>query len=118
MAAKLVSMKMTKAEREEKYSTQPSEVDAPVYPYGLEVRLDEDALEKLDLTKLPAVGGELMLLAKVSVTGVSDNAHARGGEAPHRHRNVTLQITELCLEGLSKDEDKVAERLYNGNAQE
>lgn len=115
MAAKLVSMKQTKKEIEEKYSTKPADVDAPIYPYGLQVRLGEDELEKLGLSKLPEAGSELVLVARVVVTGSSVNTHANGSGQTHKHKSLELQITDLCLEDESGDDEKTAAALYNGD---
>ena len=82
MGDKLVSMKMSKSEREEK--SQPAELDRPLYPYGLEVRLDTDALEKLGLETLPEVGDDMTLLAKVKITGASssDSEYGKNYKSP------------------------------------
>lgn len=110
MADKLVSMKMTKSERAEKNTVSSDAPDRPIYPYGLEVRLDTDALEKLDLDELPEVGGEMTLLAKVKVTGASSSDTEYG-----KSRSVSLQITDLCLEDGNKD---LATKLYDGGSKE
>jgi len=100
---KLVNMKIDPKKRDEKYAESVS-VDRPVYPWGLEVRLDEDALEKLALDELPAVGGSLMLHARVDVTAVSDREEVTDGKT-RRHRDVTLQITDLALEAAPADDE-------------
>lgn len=117
MAEKLVSMKQTRKEREEKYSTKPADIDAPIYPYGLQVSLGEDELAKLGLEKLPEAGSEMMLIARVQVTGSSINTHAQGAET-HKHKSLQLQITALCLEDGEIDEGKLADSLYDGGAAE
>lgn len=86
-------MKLEKRDRADTYA-MPSQ-DAPAYPYGLEVRLDKSALEKLGLaSKLPKVGSSLRLTALVDVTGASENERAGSG----KDCSVTLQITDLALE--------------------
>jgi hypothetical protein len=89
---KLVSMKIDPKKREEKYA-ESALVDRPVYPWGLSINLDEDALEALGMTDLPEVGKPMKLLALVDVTSVSSN-ESKGGAS----RSVGLQITDLCLE--------------------
>jgi hypothetical protein len=111
----LTNMKMDRAELEEKYSSKPAEMDLPTYPYGLVVRLDEDAIEKLGMSKLPAVGGTMLLVARVNVTSVSDQENTQGGET-HRHRNIELQITDMALEKDAKPD--AASVLYNGDKAE
>jgi hypothetical protein len=101
--AKLVSMKMSKSEREEQ--SKPMMLgDAPIYPYGLQLRLDEEALDKLGETTLPAVGESVMVYAKAKVVSVSSNESTDGG----KRRNVELQITDLCLEDPADDSAKSA----------
>jgi hypothetical protein len=105
---KLHSMKLTKKERE------PSEVksmavDAPRYPYGLSINLDEDAIAKLDLDELPATDEVMILVARVDVTGTSSNETTGGG----KRRSITLQITEMALgPNETGDKPKAQDVLY------
>lgn len=107
MADKLVSMKLSKADREKSPSASPA-ADAPAYPWGLSVNLDDQAIEKLGI-KLPKVGGKLRLEALVDVTSVSSNESKEGG----KNRSVTLQITDLCLESARAAKSATA-TLYGG----
>lgn len=100
MATKLVSVKISKAER--KKMSEPSslaEGDQPLYPWGLSISLDTETLTKMGIDTLPDVGESYMLIAKVDVTNVSSN-ESEGGKS----RSVGLQITDLCLE----DADSIA----------
>lgn len=110
---KLKSMKISAEELKKR--SEPAETvlsDRPVYPYGLAVRLDEDALEKLGLSELPKVDGELMLVARVKVVGVSSNEHtSEGSKGKHKHRSVELQITDMGLDDVP-DEKNAATELY------
>jgi hypothetical protein len=116
--ADMISMKMDPKELQEQTMPSEGKVDMPVYPYGLTVRLDEKALDKLGMDTLPAVGKTLVLTAHVDVTEVSDNKHQTTGESKvHRHRNVSLQITELALEPKVAKKDAAAS-LYNGDKAE
>jgi len=103
-------MKSTRKEQQEKYAvgSEPSP-DAPVYPYGLRVNLDDDVMEKLKLKTLPEVGSSIMLIARVDVISVSSNESSEGG----KRESVDLQITDLCLE-TDGDGGKAADRLYDG----
>lgn len=112
MATKLVNMQMPKKKIEEQVATESPAADMPIYPWGLQVRLDEDSLDKLGMEKLPAVDGELMLIAKVKVVGVSSNEHSSNGKGKHKHKSVELQITDLCLEDVPADKDAASE-LYS-----
>lgn len=110
MAAKLVSMKIDKAERE-KMMEGPASLaagDYPEYPWGMCLELDDSSLTKLGMTELPEVGENYMLIAKVSVTSVSSNETANGGKS----RRVSLQVTDLALEAEAKDVKTVSDAMY------
>ena len=105
---KLVSMKMTKADREKRKETCISESpDMPVYPWGLSITLDEEALAKLGIKELPKTETPLVLVANVDVTAVSSNDTIGGGE----RRSVSLQITDLALEPVASPE--ASKKLYD-----
>ena len=89
---KLTSMKRSKAEAKE-YAQPMADNDAPSYPWGLCINLDNDSLEKLGLEKMPAAGDELMLVARVEVTGVNVSDTIGGGES----KSLSLQITDMDL---------------------
>ncbi len=111
MAAKLVSMKIDRAAQEAKYSEKSVAADAPAYPWGLTLNLDEDALEKLGID-LPDVDTKVMVIAKARVTSVSAN-QSTGGE---KRRSLSLQIEELCLE--PGGTTKKAEAMLYGESKE
>lgn len=100
MAKELVNMKIDPKEREKGLPDTVS-ADAPSYPWGLQLNLDEEALDKLGIETLPKVDGELMVLARATVTSVSSNESSGGG----KRKSVSLQITDLCLEKPSKNTD-------------
>lgn len=90
--AKLISMKVDRSAHGN--AAKSPMLDAPAYPYGLEITLDTEALEKLGLKKaLPEVGATMTLTASVDVTRVSES-ESQGGEATC---SVSLQITEMAL---------------------
>lgn len=101
MAPKLVNMKSDPPDaKAEKAMMLGGE--APMYPYGLSLSLDDEALEKLGVTTLPDVGATMMIIAKVDITDVS-SMESRESDGPIR--SVRLQITDLCLE---KENSKAA----------
>ena len=106
---KLVSMKIDRAAREAKYSEKSVAADAPAYPWGLSLTLDEEALDKLGI-ELPEVDEKVAVIAKATVTNVSSNSSA-GGE---KRRSVSLQITELCIEPGASTK-KAEEALYGAS---
>lgn len=100
----LVNMKTSPEEAKE--YVQPSLDDAPRYPYGLELRLDDAALEKLGMSAPPAVGTVLMVTARVEVTSASQY-QTQGQEA---ESSSCWQITDMEASKASSDGD--AKSLY------
>ena len=93
--AKLVSMKRSAEDkREDKLEHSPIEAMAPDYPYGLCLHLDKDELDKLGMSKLPAIGTVMTLAGKVKVTRVSQSAV----EGSEEYTSVDFQITDLAIE--------------------
>ncbi len=101
-----VSMELTKKERSSREETVLSE--APTFPFGLSVHLDEDSLEKLNVKELPEVGTEFEMVATVKVTSVSENETDEG-----TRRSVALQITDMALFHVDK-KGKPEDTLYGG----
>lgn len=87
-------MAYTKAERKERNSPKECGLMGGKYPYGLEIRLENEALKKLGLTSLPKVGKTVRLRAECCVTAVSINESEREDED---RRCLTLQIEQLAL---------------------
>ncbi len=80
-----VSMKRTKKEKKETSSPVPYEGED--YPYGLELRFDEDCLDKLGMSEMPTVDDEVVMTVKARVRSVSSN------DGPHgKSRCVTYQV--------------------------
>lgn len=99
-------MKATPAEQRE-MAPDMSVREAPEYPWGLRVQLEDESLMKLDLLTLPAVGESLMLHARVHVCRVTQS----DAEGEPKRRSVELQITDLALEP-DRGEADMAQRLY------
>ena len=99
----LVSLAYTAAERAEE-AREYSTPEVPSYPWGLQVRLEEEELSKLGLLDpLPEVGGELHLEVIAKVTGVNQTQMADGSS----ETCVTLQIT---MAGVALQESAADER--------
>lgn len=93
---KLTNMAMTEAEARARYepSTASDMKDAPRYPWGLCINLDNDSLKKLGLTDdMPEVGEEYLLTATVKVTSCSSSDTEGGG----KNQSCSLQIVEMAL---------------------
>lgn len=92
----MTNMQMT-AEEAKEYSDGccvPDAGDAPKYPYGLCIRLNDGTLEKLGLAGPLAVGTEVLVVAKAKVTGTS----AREDQKGESESDMELQITDLELQ--------------------
>lgn len=89
----MVSMERTKAEK--KKAQERCEVampsDGPDYPWGLNLNLGKEELDKLGIKELPGVGDEFHIVAVCCVTRVSQSASKGGDE----HMGVELQITHM-----------------------
>jgi hypothetical protein len=106
----LVNMMQSPEEAKEDYViADPS--DAPKYPYGLEIRLDEESLAKLGMTTPPAVGTQMLITAKVTVTSASQY-QTQNGEA---EASSCWQITDMEVSG-SPSNGNAAQSLYGSNS--
>src|SRR5262245_6614792 len=105
--AELKSMKIDPKEREKRYKETVA-VDAPQYPYGLSLHLDDECMAKLGMSTLPQVGKQVMVYALANVTSVSENDSESGG----KRQSVSLQITDLCLEKPPAKESDAGKALY------
>lgn len=83
----------------------------PRYPYCLQISFDDDVMEKLGITEMPAVGDTLNFTAESVVTGT--NASATGEEECKR---ISLQITHIDIGGGEKP--SMTDRMYNGREDE
>ena len=101
----MVSMKLDKKRVKElnSPSTMAVESDAPEYPWGLEIRLESEALKKLEVDlKDYAIGDEVMVYAKCTVKELRQSERHGGGDS----KTMELQITEMCMgEDGDMDED-------------
>lgn len=69
------------------------------YPYGLEIRLDEEALAKLGIGAPPAVGTVMQITASVTVSSASQNK-TMDGEV---EASSCWQITDMEVAAAPKD---------------
>jgi hypothetical protein len=91
----MTNMKMSPSEAKE-YASPSALAEAPQYPYGLRIDLNDESLEKLGIGELPAVGSKKVLYAIAEVVRVSHD-ESMGGPA---RKSLTLQITDLsCKSG-------------------
>lgn len=106
----MAQVDMTMSAEEAKEQTEPSVSDAPQYPWGLRLSLDDDALEKLGITTMPAVGTKMQLSATVEVCSTSAYSTQEG----ESEASVSLQITAMELSS-GKTSSDAASLLYGGD---
>lgn len=103
----LINMENTPQEAQE--MTSPSADNAPKYPWGLCITLNDDSLNKLGVKTLPAVGTQVTVIARATVSATRENATEGDGA----QASMDLQITDLQIDGLDVDFlGRVAEVLY------
>lgn len=102
----MISMKLSPAEA--KAETMLAEAnEAPEYPYGLSICLDDEVLAKLGITEMPAIGSTFMLTARVEVCSTSQYQNQDGAD-----KSMSLQITDMELAGEGAAQKSIADRIY------
>lgn len=87
----------------EALSSQPVLVpDKEVYPYGLQLRLENDQLLALGITESPTVGDLVKLMAKAKVVSVSLRE-----ETGEKDICVCLQITDMATEMSGSEKEQI-----------
>lgn len=87
---KLVSMKQTKSEIKE---TEQPITSSNQYPYGLEISLEKESIDKLDLNINDfSIGGKVDIVCTAEVTSLSQSASKK-----NENLSVRLQITDLGM---------------------
>lgn len=106
----MTNMQMT-AEEAKEY-TQPIAVgDAPKYPYGLCLCLNDESLKKLGISDPLPVGTEVVITARAKVTSAGAREEIDGG----KYANMDLQITDMEIStGAGRSNDDIAKAMYPG----
>lgn len=99
MKGELVDMKLKPGEREEMYGLPKTEREG--YPYGLCIRLENQALDKLGMKSLPKPGEKFFIEAQAMVESV----HVSESKENEGDRCVSLQIVAMGLTKSYKDTD-------------
>lgn len=105
----LVNMARTKKEVQEEQKEMKAGLDAPLYPWGLTLRLDDETIKKLGIA-IPEGGAKMRIDAIASVSSVSSRQEVDGETCS----SIELQITDLALTpetGTPKAE--MASKLYD-----
>lgn len=103
----LISMEYTPSEAK-KETIEAQENEAPKYPWGLSINLDEETLAKLGIDTLPEVGATMAIVARSEVSSASQYQD-QGDKSPRK--SLTLQITDMSVTPVAAD---IAGALYNG----
>lgn len=114
MFARLINMARSIAEvKKDMPDCAPSvasKVSGPMYPWGLAISLEDEALEKLDLDDdLPDVGDIVQFNAIAKVTNVSQSDREDSDGTKTVCRRVELQITDMGIPG-TNEADRSAEK--------
>ena len=100
------------SEEEKKDMKDSMAVEAPRYPYGLEIDLDPATVKKLGLSDVPKVGEKFMVLAIAEVSAVRKD---RGVQDDSVGFSVSLQVTDMDIKKEEQKEKKdSASVLYGG----
>jgi len=98
MAEEKVSMKIVP----KAHDSEPATLDGDaLYPYGLRITLNSEALKALGLDRLPAVGSVMCIEADVKVIGARSNEETDGVE-----NSVELQITDMVFCNPAEEDKK------------
>ena len=90
---KLQNMKQTKTENKNTLAEAPTSVDSNPYPYGLEISLEKESIEKLGLDINDfSIGGKVEIMCIAEVTSLSQSA-----SKDNENLSVRLQITDLGM---------------------
>lgn len=95
---KMVSLKLSAKDAKEEIGCAPTPADAPAYPYGTRLYLDEDEQKKLGIVDMPDVGTEFPMEAVVCVVGTSER-QTQGGTM----KTLDLQIVKMGI-GIEGDD--------------
>lgn len=104
----LVNMARTKQEVKTEQEGWKEAENAPKYPYGLSLHLDNETIKKLGIA-IPEGGAQLHIEAIAKVTSVSSHEEVDGD----KRCNLQLQITDMTVtpeQGAAKSD--MAKKLY------
>lgn len=103
----LKSMKMSAKDAKEYASPATADAsDAPRYPYGLCLHINDETIKALGVNAMPDAGQTLMITARVKVASVEQRDTQKGQD-----RSMSLQITDMAI-GPDTAKPSVEEKLY------
>jgi hypothetical protein len=95
---KMRSLKHKKGKTNEIAGLKAASMPNETYPYGTRMHLDHDTLEKLGVSKLPAVGKKMRMQARARVVSASENSSTNESGKPMKRRSLELQLEHMGLE--------------------
>lgn len=106
----MVDMRLTPEEQREDMCV-PLGGNAPEYPYGLSICLDDACLEKLDVdVESLSIGETYHLFVMAKVTSISSNENLNGPK-----NRVELQITHMSAESEdieNEERESLSKKMY------
>ena len=104
----LVDMKQSQTEKNAQESL--ASVDQSKYPWGLQLNIHTEQMDKLGMKALPKVGSKFKLEAIVEVVSAS----MREGQDKEINKDCGLQITAMGLGAVPDKKKADAKVLYEG----
>lgn len=102
------NLKLSEKKKEELSATEAAS-DAPQYPWGTRISLEEEQIALFPELQDVSVGDEMEATIRVRVKSVSENESEEGGKKS-RYQRVELQITDMEFPA---DKSVDAEKLYS-----
>lgn len=97
------------AERERKCCDMPMEYKGPKYPWGLNITLETDSLEKLGKTVTDfEVGARIPITIIAEVSNISMSQNSDGS----KHQCVGLLCADMEFPSAKRSDKEMAETLY------
>ena len=81
--------------------SEPIEMKQPEYPYGLQLRLEKEQIEKLGGLKGITIGNEVKINAMGKVTSIRKEEYAEGKD----NNCLEIQITDIDISSDSEYEN-------------
>jgi hypothetical protein len=100
MAKKKVNMKLPKRKKDAG-AELVEEPEGDRYPYGLEVRLEDESLNKLGMDALSNKVGSKM---SIEADGVVEHASAHQRRNGKLDQSLTIQLTDISVDGVQEPE--------------
>ena len=98
---KMASMKLPKkSEKEMKTEAMPGKADGDRWPYGLQLRFENEQIDKLPYLKTLKVGQKVM----VSGSGEVSSLRVSDREGGKEDWSIEIQLHEVGCEGKKKDD--------------